>query len=261
MTNAATDEVFIFVHLPKTGGQTLRGFFEKALVFHREAIHLGPYGIKQAETLGLLPFEQRSPEERRQARVILGHNVTVDTAALVPGKIPRLISFLRDPAEMLMSHYNFHMEFNFRQQNKPAIPFDEWYTEKFRGNVMTGWLYREFLRGDRCRAVTAEVLREVQQALESFWFVGCTEFMDRDLPTLLNRMGIAGTPERANVSGVHHKKLMELDDSLRQRLYRDNPFDRELYQHWYDRLDQNLRRIGNETSRPGAKPLVERLHP
>src|SRR4051812_47822736 len=114
MINAAPDEVFVFVHLPKTGGQTLRGFFEKALIFHEEAIHLGPYGIKKAEALGLLPFERRSAEDRHKAKIILGHNVTAETAALVPGKTPRWILFLRDPAEMLASHYNFHMEFNFR---------------------------------------------------------------------------------------------------------------------------------------------------
>ena len=37
-----SDELFVFVHIPKTGGQTLRNHFIKHLTFHDEFIHLGP---------------------------------------------------------------------------------------------------------------------------------------------------------------------------------------------------------------------------
>jgi Sulfotransferase family len=243
------DELFLFVHLPKTGGQSLRHFFMKHLAFHREFIHLGPYGLKDAQDRGLLPYEQRPEAERALARVILGHYVHKDTHKLVPGRIPRHITFVREPAEMLLSYYNFQMSLE-RSSNRPAVGFDQWYDSTKRGNLMTRWFYKQFMRERDPGQLTRRILEEVVEALREFWFVGCTEHLDRDAPVLFKRMGIEGSLERANVAGVHFEKLITLDPSLRRRLQQDNPLDVELYEYWKNRLDESVAGIKEDTAHP-----------
>ena len=91
--------LYVFFHIPKTGGTTLRDHFNLCLRPHDEFIHLGPEGIADATRLGLPPFDIRGDHERRRAFVILGHHVNCRTQNSVPGKQPRNIVFLRDPAE------------------------------------------------------------------------------------------------------------------------------------------------------------------
>jgi hypothetical protein len=241
------DELFLFVHLPKTGGQTLRSFFMKQLAFHREFIHLGPYGLKDAHDRGLLPYEQRPPEERARAKVILGHNVHKDVHKLVPGKIPRHITFLREPAETLLSYYNFQMSLE-HSSDRPAVEFDQWYDSTKRDNMMTRWFYKQFMRERDPGPLTRRILEAVVKVLRDFWFVGCTEHLDRDAPVLFKRMGIAGSLERVNVAGVHFEKFKTLDPSLRRRLQQDNPLDVELYEYWKNRLDESVARIKEDTA-------------
>jgi hypothetical protein len=241
------EELFLFVHLPKTGGQTLRNCFIKHLEFHRTFIHLGPYGEKKATELGLSPFHERPPEERARARVILGHGVNARTHELVPGKIPRHITFLRDPAELLVSLYNFEMKYN-RPADQPMPSFEQWYLEGGRRNFVTQWFLSQFLQTPQ--SPTPAALRTINSALESFWFVGCSEFIDRDAPLLLRRIGVPAELKRTNVGGINYPKLMSLDDSLRKRLMADNELDYELYRQWRNRLDKSVARIRAEIRPP-----------
>ena len=242
------EELFLFVHLPKTGGQTLRDSFRKHLDFHREFIHLGTLGEEDAANRGLLPFHQRPIEERAHARVILGHRVNCQTHTLVPSKVPRYIIFLRDPAELLVSLYNFEMRYQ-RPANDPVMPFDKWYGEGQRRNFMTYWLLSDYLHPGKPKRGTPP-LDAVNAALENFWFVGCSEFLDQDGPLLLRRMGLPQHLERVNVTGVHHPRLLVLDDALRDRLYADNALDVELYQTWRARLEKGRNRLKAEVPEP-----------
>lgn len=238
------EELFLFAHLPKTGGQTLRDCFRKHLEFHREFIHLGTFGEEDAAKRGLLPFRERSIGERAQARVILGHGVNCETHMLVPSKVPRYILFLRDPAELLVSLYNFDMRYH-RKPEEPVVPFDGWYEERQRKNFMVYWLLNDFLAPNR-PSRKVPLLRAINTVLESFWFVGCSEFLDQDGPLLLRRIGVPGELERSNVTGVHHAKVLSLDQPLRERLYADNALDVELYRTWRDRREESRARINAE---------------
>src|SRR5437667_12118689 len=55
--NETREELFLFVHVPKTGGQTLRDCFIRQLVFHREFIHLGHDAEEKSGELRLLPID------------------------------------------------------------------------------------------------------------------------------------------------------------------------------------------------------------
>jgi len=229
------DDLFVFVHIPKTGGQTLRNHFIKHLTFHEEFIHLGPYGIADAERRGLPPFEQRPVEMRRRARVLLGHYVTHETHTLVEDKTPVHITFLREPAEMLVSYYNFEME-KTAAHDQPRPPFDEWYGKR-RGDVMTSWLHTEFM-GRPWAPVNETLWREVVETLDQFWFVGATEFLTEDAPYLLERIGVPTDVEPANVAGVHYPRTLSLSPELRERLNAESSFDWRLYQYALTRRRQ-----------------------
>ena len=244
--NETGEELFLFVHVPKTGGQTLRDCFIRQLVFHREFIHLGPTGEQKAAELGLLPFEERSPQERAQAKIILGHKVDCRTHCLVAAKIPRYITFLRDTAEVIVSLYNFRMVFkppHQRLEEEPPPPFEAWYRDERYSNFMVRWILTAFLKEKAPAKISLSELRRANAALEQFWFVGCTEFLDRDGPLLLKRMGISPDLQRVNVGGVRYPKRLTLDDSLRDWLYKKSPADVELYGTWKERLPESLARL------------------
>lgn len=226
-------DLFVFAHIPKTGGQTLRNHFIKHLRFHDEFIHLGPYGIAEAEKLGLPPFDARPVEQRQRARVILGHNVTQDTHTLVPGRTSRHITFLREPAEMLVSYYNFQAKQD-RLSGNPVASFEQWYDASKRNNIMTGWIYTYFMMRPAAR-VTPTVWADVVETLEGFWFVGVTECMNQDAPQLLRHIGVPTSLEPANVSGVHYPKTLSLTPELREQLNAENRLDWDLYDRWRQR--------------------------
>lgn len=247
----SNSSVFLFVHISKTGGQTFRDFFVDKLKFHEEFIHLGPYGFRAEAELGLKPFAERTPEERGKAKIILGHEVNESTSALVPNKTARYVVFLRDPAEQVLSQYNFN------RATKEGVPptFEEWYAQTNSANPMTLWLVGRFPRtldkicqlkpelskGQSISDLYQDAVRKgdyfpflwvLNVLLSRFWFVGCTEQIDRDSALLLRKMGLEGQLEHRNVSGEDFPKSLEMTDDLRLLLYSRSPLDLLLYRFW-----------------------------
>ena len=74
--------LFLFVHVAKTGGTTVRKFFAQALTPHKTFIHLGEPTYTQEKAAGLHPFAERPEEERAGAKVICGHDVVQDPLAV-----------------------------------------------------------------------------------------------------------------------------------------------------------------------------------
>ena len=254
---ANNEDLFIFFHIPKTGGTSLRYLFAEHMTLNKDFIHLGPAGYKQQHADGLKPFAQRPNEVKQQAKIILGHDVDKDTYKLVPRKTPKNIVFLRNPAARIVSLYNYEMYRAYSSKGKTVLDFDEWYSKLERNN-MTKLLEKRlldsglkrawfnttrFLELHMLRGNNNNILDNVNRALETFWFVGCTEHLDRDIPILLEKIGIQGTPQHHNVSGKGFKKLIMLDEDLEDRLNRDNSIDTELYLYWHSRLDENLNRL------------------
>ncbi len=95
---------------------------------------------------------------------------------LLPGRTLREITTLRDPAERMISHYNFWMNV-LEKRGEPLPTFEEWYADEPR-NYQTHWLARNYLQLDVKTLPESRILDEVSRLLDSFWLV-CTLRLSR----------------------------------------------------------------------------------
>ena len=221
---------YLIYHIPKTGGQSIRNALGRSLTYDKELIHLSGWGAKKVQEAGLLPFERRPQEDRDQARFIIGHHVHKNTHKLLSADKVRYITFFRNPAEQIVSRYNFETHKDFKNKE---LSFDHWYKRFNRKNNQTFHFICRFLQKPYLIFFPQKkVFKIVQQELKKFWYVGTTENIDCDLKFLFNFWGLKNSfITHDNVSGKNFKKRKSLDESLRQRLLQENWIDTMIYRH------------------------------
>ena len=187
-----------------------------------------------------------------KARILAGHQMRYGIHQMVPGRDPRYFTVLRDPADRILSVYNFRM-----QQEEADVPFFEWFESYPRNNTYK-WMKRAFaLEGD----VKPDA---VMQRLDDFWFVGVTEHLNDDLPALFTRFGVPAEwiDQRASVTdkrevdrqlsvprmfrwamgNVVYRKL-EMSEELRERIHARNQRDLKLYRYAVRRREETRGRL------------------
>lgn len=231
--------LYVFMHLPKTGGTTINGHFYDHMDWDVDVVHLGKWGDRYRTREQRLPLEERSAEERARIRVLTGHGTYFGIHRLIEGITPRYLTILRDPADRIVSTYNF------RAARGDVGDFWSWYAN-FPRNAGVKWL--------RKRLAGYQSLQEIIEALRSFWFVGVTEHLDEDLPLLFGALGLPTGFRTRRVAGAErdlegldhpdeHRRVsrgMVVDDELRARLHEDNSRDLRLYQFAARRRDRLL---------------------
>jgi Sulfotransferase family len=250
----APQEVFLFLHIPKTGGNSLVRLFEQSLELGTELIRLDNPARELDRRAGRPPFALRPAHERARARIVVGHDVDLNTSELIPGKVARYLTFLRSPAPRLVSAYNFERQKCYVRVGREPIDFERWYSRQER-DVVTKFLAKRILRGRFTRhfrqarryaqyalnrGATERTMRAVSSSLERFWFVGCTEQLDEIAPVLADRLGLGGQYRRDLVAGTDLPKALELTNELECRLNHDNSLDQRLFTIWQDRADEAL---------------------
>jgi len=206
------------------------------MVAHSEFIHLGEQGILQAEELGLKPFSERFDHERYQAKVILGHKVDVNTSSLVPKKNPKHITFLRDPAERIVSLYNFKMAYQFVNKGKQPEPFDSWWNTSRKMSTIK-FICKRFLKIQPGKLKPRETFQAALSTLERFWLVGTMETFTHDCSLIMKTLELPQIPEgeRSNVSGKHFDIQVKMSDEIREMIYKDCPYDVDLHRYFLQR--------------------------
>jgi hypothetical protein len=234
------EDLHIVMHVPKTGGQTLRDHLQTKLAFHTEFIHLGPKGDSRAKQLGLAPWAERTPQERAKARVILGHDASVFTKDLVPGeRAVKYCGMLRDPASRMVSHYNFNVEFKWVRAGKDA-PDWTWWSRGQKRNFMCSWIKENFLREPVEGVTEAALYEDITRLLSSFWLLGVSERHQAFADALCADIGIATTNgARVNAAGDRYPQRAVMTPEIAEAVYRDHPVDKAVYDWVLARLDQN----------------------
>ncbi len=252
-----SNDLWIFLHPPRTGGNTIIETIIKE--YPKEEIYLPS-----------VTRYQKNPEtfNPNKVRFMLGHATYYGMHKLVPNKNPKYFVVLRDPAERLISHYNAKMQ---NEQNK--IPFDKWYKNQIK-NEMVHVLDLKYNGSPSTRINTPNMfmplirklnykttyslqtayfkikglnkkndvkkLENAKKLLDACWYVAITEKSDKDFPFLLKSMGVKNTKY---VNDGESKKILVLDDKLRQKIYQENPLDWELYNYALDLREKKLNQI------------------
>jgi len=171
------DTLWVFLHLPKTGGTTFSGHLAKNFEFDEEFIHLGPWGDGYRRRQEKLPWHKRPIEEREKARVLSGHNTYYGVHNLVPSKLASYITTIRDPVDRLVSYYNFH--FGRYKNDSPMEVL------KGIGSGMAHYYSKWLSCGGYKKRYEADPL----ELLGKLYYIATQETLDEDLSLLFEEIG------------------------------------------------------------------------
>lgn len=235
-------DLHVILHIPKTGGQSIRFHLQRNLRFDSEYVHIGPYGRRHASETGVLPWEERSDAERAHARVLHGHHLTSKSHLLVPE--PRVVKYaglLRDPASRMVSHYNFNVELKWVRKGQEAPDWAWWYRGQKR-NYVCRWIKETFLGLPFDESQPDEALfAEITGVLEGFWLLATLPHFDTFVTRLYADIGVPPpTPRRVNVAGRAYPARVVLDDAISAAISRDHPVDCAVYDWVHGRMEQGL---------------------
>jgi hypothetical protein len=237
--------VWVYIHPTRTGGQTILNTLER---------EIPPEQILSTSVRRY----QKHPEkfDKNKIKFIVGHATYYGIHNLVPNKIPKYFVFLRDPAERMVSYYNAKM-----LETKEIIPFEGWYKDQMKNDTIhfldlkyKGYassrtpvpsifmpiirrlnyksffflqtLALKFMKKDK--KTELKKLEYAKKLLDKCEFVGIIDNSDVDVPYLFALFGLKNKKwEKTTLS----KKILKLDEELREKIYKDNPLDVELYRY------------------------------
>jgi hypothetical protein len=234
--------LWVFLHMPKTGGTTFKAHLERYLSWDEQLVEFSDWGRRYRAERDLAEFADRPEEERSRAVVLAGHRLNYGAHRLVPGERDvRYITFLRDPAERCVSLYNFR-----KSRGTTEADFVSWYRDDFLANEknsIIGFyasraLPPEMMVDEGTRTQAAKAL------LERCWHVGFTDRLSASLDSLCAEIGIPAdwTDQRVAGSGERLKspshpsdgemiaRHVTLSAELRAQIYTDRPEDLALYE-------------------------------
>jgi hypothetical protein len=227
--------VYVFPHIPKTAGSSVHFHLLTHLEYDRSYIHI-PIDFSMREEMRIRqPFTLRDARDRSEALVLFGHGVAKKHADFVPGRTLREITTLRDPAERMLSHYNFWMNV-LEKRGKPLMSFEDWYAAEPK-DYQIRWIAETYLQTNVSRMSPREIADIAMEALDSFWLVCTLPTFESDIQLLWDALSLPPLASRQNVSGVTHKLRFEMTDALRHQVIEENALDVELYQHWLHRAE------------------------
>lgn len=235
MTNAVRP-LWIFLHVPKCGGTTLKAHLERHFVMDEQLVEFSHWGRSYRKTHGRADFADRPPEERARAEILSGHQTWYGIDRLVPRpREARYFTVLRDPAERCVSLYNFRWS-----RGHAPDDFDIWYRDYYlaeQRNYMVRF-FAEALYGAALPEDDAQRLAMAQQLLTRCWFVTTVDRWNEGLDFLCDAMGIPADWQHHRAAGdsaplpASHPSQSEvvarrliLDDDLRARIRADSPGD------------------------------------
>lgn len=155
--------------------------------------------------------------------VIHGHVTIRESMSLIARDHPRLIAFLRDPVDRVISNYCYFIDLlrhPEQQQQNPAV----YELNKHRINESIF----EYAEMDENRNVMFQFLEGVP--LQDFYFIGLQATYEQDIYRLASRLQWAHTNvHRLNVKQHLQRNYLKVDQGLRFFLRKLNEQDESLY--------------------------------
>lgn len=200
--------LYVFLHIPKTGGITLHYHIEKNfkknefLLLYRSANQ--KLENKQSVDQYILSL---SKNQRDKIKIIYGHEVYYGIHELFPDKTVRYITFFRLPLELFFSFYNF-FKYKIDHDNKWFKTEGSYFIIKDNNNfdfnkfvvssddldITYQFLAGRLLSGDfgvKCSyPENIDNLKKIEDILNKFYFIGLVEKAE-DFLFVYNELGIS----------------------------------------------------------------------
>jgi hypothetical protein len=237
---------YLFLHIAKCAGNSLIAPLANSGGW---GVHLSEKCNTKAEARKLFREKLRCQLiHPKRLRVVYGHRVFTDLARDIR-RPTRFAFFLREPASMIVSLYNYlamaalnknhtHHEQERRRMldaRGRVVPFREWLEGVVAPRNLTMTFLYHAVAGDLAPAnrdypFDRLHLEVCKQAVDDAFFVGFTESIDRDGPAFLEHLGIRSAAiDRKNTSAP----LFRLADhpEVRRVVEEHNALDCELYRY------------------------------
>ena len=240
--DAGEQPILIFLHIPKTGGQTLSEILDK--VYAPEKI----YTIDYADPARALEGFRNLPSEKRAGySLIRGH------AAFGLHKIlsrpARYITFLRDPVERAASLYAHILRDHghYLHEQVRIMSFLEFATSSLTAEMDNGQarLLTGFNTSPSGQRPPDLEERAIAALREHFIFVGLTERYDESLLLLAKRLGWRRLPgcRPLNVNPNPILATSLLSEEL-AKIEAFNSIDRQVYRYARDNFEKAILQTG-----------------
>lgn len=203
----------ISIHIPKTAGRSflsvLRNEYGDTFVSH--------FDRKSFPDKTIPEITQFKSELPNSIRAIHGHFNFCDISDLKEQHHAKVITWLRDPVERVISNYSF---FKKRIAENPADPE----LQKRKAETLM-----EYARMENSRNRMYKFMKGLP--VKDYFFIGITEHMAADMQSLAKMLNWKPVSiPRINDNTVFKKFLPAVNNSERREIAELNKFDLELYQ-------------------------------
>ncbi len=221
--NSGSPDLLVSVHLPKTAGSSfaaaLQTHFGNALIVNNEQrpLHSGSVKRTAFATARLLRNSIRGLPDS-STRCVHGHFLPVQFRYLRGRRAPRFVTWMRDPAQRLVSHYQYWQRSYVPGSSGPLhqqMIDEKWSLETFAAHPRLRNVYAKFLWGF---------------PLRRFDFIGITEDYENELRIFADHF-LDGELTASDENRNPDRRLSgyEIPDSLAKIMRRFHARDLSLY--------------------------------
>lgn len=232
--------LWVFLHIPKTAGSSVRSVIEKNVPVDRL---VRMYGPMQNVSLGQLV--RNAEVKLRTADILYGH-IEARVHQYVDRKC-QYITVLRDPAERILSAYKYiryDASWHPAHEMMNRLTIDEWLDEtpKYATNNMS-----RILAGYRARedVTDSELFAKATKTLQTMPVFGLQERFRESLTQICKTLNWPDRYAERNRSSLSNHEFLEKDgisDATLARIRKMNEVDRELHQFAGELFDIRLRK-------------------